>query len=670
MEAHSHHHLLEQEQQYHDSDKTRSRTFRVSLSLLGTLLGGTLLLNSLIAELIPSIDKSQAELMAMVGAILLGAPIIWHAMASVIKGRSHMDELVALAIIAAFAMENYRVAGAVGFFMLLSELIETRTALGARASIESLIRITPTRAHLIAEDGTETEVEAHLLQPKQIIRVRPGDNIPADGKVINGQSIVNQATITGESLPVDKSVGDQVFAGTTNLTGAMEVEVATAGGDTTLGKVQTLIMQAEQTKIPIMRIIDRYVKWYTPTILMVAGLIFAFTNITNAISALIIACPCALILATPTAMVAALSCAARLGILVKNVADLEAAGRLTAIIFDKTGTLTTGQLAVSKLTPVKGVDPAVMLTAAASAEQFSKHPAAKALVEVAKKAHLNLVKPDDFKETAGRGVSATVEGKPVLVGRDSWLKEQGVDMSTVSSDEMTPPEGISLLYIAQDGKCVGWIGMEDRTRPEARNAIADLAQAGMKRLVMVTGDRLAVAKRVAAEMGCSEVKAQCLPHEKLQLVHQLQQSGHRVAVIGDGVNDAPALAAGDLGVAMGAAGSDIAINSASIALMNNDLNRISFLIHLSRTTRKVVVQNLGFGILFIILGIIFSGQGWLTPIAAVLLHLVSSLIIVFNSARLVRLGEDLPHYDGTAEAVPAEQIDTTDTGALSPVPAV
>lgn len=670
MEAHSHHHLLEQEHQHHDSDKTRSRTFRVSLSLLGTLLGGTLLLNSLIAELIPSIDKSQADLMAMVGAILLGTPIIWHAMASLIKGHSHMDELVALAIIAAFAMGNYRVAGAVGFFMLLSELIETRTALGARASIESLIRITPTRAHLITEDGTETEVEAHLLQPKQVIRVRPGDNIPADGKVIDGQSIVNQATITGESLPVDKSIGDQVFAGTTNLTGAMEVEVATAGGDTTLGKVQTLIMQAEQTKIPIMRIIDRYVKWYTPTILMVAGLIFAFTNITNAISALIIACPCALILATPTAMVAALSCAARLGILVKNVADLEAAGRLTAIIFDKTGTLTTGQLAVSKLTPVKGIDPADMLTAAASVEQFSKHPAAKALVEVAKKARLNLIKPDDFHETAGKGVSATVNGKAVLVGRDSWLKEQGVDMSTVSSDEMAPPEGVSLLYVAQNGKCVGWIGMEDRTRPEARNAIADLAEAGMKRLVMVTGDRLAVAKRVAAEMGCGEVKAECLPHEKLQLVHQLQQSGHRVAVIGDGVNDAPALAAGDLGVAMGAAGSDIAINSASIALMNNDLNRISFLIHLSRTTRKVVTQNLGFGILFIILGIIFSGQGWLTPIAAVLLHLVSSLVIVFNSARLVRLGEELPHYDGTAEAAPAKQIDTTDTGVLSAVPAV
>jgi len=670
MGIHGHQKLLEHEDHHHSGKATRSRTLRVSLSLLGTLLGGTLLLNSLIAEYIFHFDTDRSDLMALIGAILLGAPIIRHALSSLIRGHSHMDELVALAILAAFAVKDYRVAGAVGFFMLLAELIETRTALGARASIESLIRITPTRAHLITDEGTETELEAHLLKPGQIIRVRPGDNIPADGKVISGQSSVNQATITGESIPVDKNVDDQVFAGTSNLTGALEVEVATAGKDTTLGKVQSLIMQAEQTKIPIMRIIDQYVKWYTPTILMVAGLIFAFTNITNAISALIIACPCALILATPTAMVAALSCAARLGILVKNVADLEAAGRLTAIIFDKTGTLTTGQLAVTKLTPVEGVDPAAMLRAAASAEQYSKHPAARALVEVAKKARLTLVKPEDFKETSGRGVSGSVDGKAVLVGRDSWLKEKGIDMSSLESEKLAPPEGISLLYVAQGGRCIGWVGMEDRTRAEARKAVTDLAQAGLKRLVMVTGDRLAVAKRVAAEMGCSEVKAQCLPHEKLQLVRQLQQDGHRVAVVGDGVNDAPALAAGDLGVAMGAAGSDVAINSASIALMNNDLNRLSFLIHLSRTTRKVVMQNLGFGILFIIIGIIFSSQGWLTPVPAVMLHLVSSLIIVFNSARLVRLGEDLPHYNEPKEAGTTERIDTEGTGEIRAVPAI
>jgi len=623
-----------------DAQNTRTRTFRVSLSLLGTLMGGVLLINSFVAEFFFD-APNQAQLMAMISAVLLGLPIVWHALHSLIIGHSHMDELVALAIIAAFAIGDYRVAGAVGFFMLLAELIETRTALGARASIESLIRITPTRAHLLDKEGHEIETEASLLRPGQVVRVRPGDNIHADGKVIAGESSVNQATITGESLPVDKSLGEQVFAGTTNLTGMLDIEVATAGKDTTLGRVQSLIMQAESTKAPIMRIIDRYVHWYTPTILMVALVILHFTNIERAIAALIIACPCALILATPTAMVAALSCAARLGILVKNVAHLESAGRLTGIIFDKTGTLTTGQLAVSKLTPAPGVDPADMLLAAASVEQFSKHPAARALIDVAKKARLTLAKPDNFEEVLGRGVRAAVKGQTVLVGRDTYLQSEGVDMSCLKDQAMTPPEGVSVLYVAKAGKCIGWVGMEDRTRDEARHAITELGDLGVKRLVMVTGDRLAVAKRVAAEMGCREVKAECLPQEKLHLVHDLQDAGYHVAVVGDGVNDAPALAAGDLGIAMGAAGSDVAINSASIALMSNDLTRLPFLVRLSRVTNRVVRQNLGFGVLFIILGLVLTGKGWIPPVIAVMLHLASSLIVVFNSARLVRFGEEI-----------------------------
>ncbi|MBN1763883.1 MAG: cadmium-translocating P-type ATPase [Sedimentisphaerales bacterium] len=668
MGAHSHHNLLDTEihDHEHGGTSTQTRTFRVSLSLLGTLLGGTLLINSVITEYLMN-RKEQAELMAMAGALLLGAPIIWHAISSLIHGHSHMDELVALAIIAAFATKQYQVAGAVSFFMLLAELIETRTALGARASIESLIRITPTKAHLLAADGSETEIEAHLLEPGQKIRVRPGDNIPADGKVVQGESTVNQATITGESLPVDKSTGDQVFAGTSNLTGSLEVEVVTAGNDTTLGKVQSLIIQAERTRIPIMRIIDRYVKWYTPTILMIAGLLFYFTkHIDIAISALIIACPCAIILATPTAMVAALSCAARLGILIKNVGNLESAGRLNAIIFDKTGTLTTGQMAVTKLTPIEGVDPAEMLILAASTEQFSKHPAARAVIEVAKQARLTLSQPENFEETSGRGVSAYINGQKVAVGRETWLEEQGFDMSPVRGEKMTPPEGLSLLYVARDHRCIGWIGMEDRTREEARNAVKDLSELGMKRLVMVTGDRLAVAKRVAAEMGCSEVKAECLPNEKLNLVHQLQQEGYRVAVVGDGVNDAPALAAGDLGVAMGAAGSDVAINSASIALMNNDLNRLSFLVKLSRTTRNVVWQNLLFGLCFIIFGEVVIAMGLVPPVLAVILHLISSLVIVFNSARLVRMGEELPHHEALVSAGPARETRTEPISGENP----
>ena len=639
MGVHGYHHLSEGDLAG-SAEQTRARTVRVSLSLLGTLLGGSLLIVSIIAEYVFD-TGDQGDLMAMAAAVLLAAPIIWHAGQSLLTGHSHMDELVALAIVASFAIGEYRTSGAVAFFMLLAELIEARTALGARASIESLIRITPTKACLLAPDGSETETEAAHLQPGQVVRVRPGDNIPADGQVVQGESTVNQATITGESMPADKAAGAQVFAGTSNLTGVLDIEVASAGRDTTLGKVQSLIMQAESTKIPIMRIIDKYVHWYTPTILMIAAIIFYFTEIERAIAVLIIACPCALILATPTAMVAALSCAARLGILIKNVANLETAGKLTSIIFDKTGTLTTGQLAVTKLTPVAGVDAAEMLADAAGAEQFSKHPTAQALVEVARKAKLSLAQPEDFEEVSGRGVRAAIKGKQIMVGRESWLRELGVDMSPMEDAKMRPPEGVSLLYVARQGRCIGWVGMEDRTREEAREAVEDLSILGIKRLIMVTGDRLAVARRVAGEMGCGEVKAECLPQEKLKLVRELQREGHQVAVVGDGVNDAPALAAGDLGVAMGAAGSDVAINSASIALMNNDLKRLSFLMRLSRGTRRVVMQNLGFGVTFIILGIIFSGKGWLTPVVAVMLHVVGSLIIVFNSARLVRFGEEL-----------------------------
>jgi len=622
MHVHASHGLLDHEIDGAKADSTRARTLRVSASLLGTLMGGALLLNSLVAQYIFDDSAAHAELMAMAGAILLGAPVVWHAIKGLLAGKKHMDELVALAIVAAFVMKEYRVAGAVAFFMLLTELVEARTALGARAIIESLIRITPSKAHLVLADGGERETEASQLRPGEVIRVRPGDNIAGDGKVIAGESTVNQATITGESIPVDKSVDDQVFAGTTNLTGALDVEIAAAGKDTTLGRVQSLILQAERSKIPIMRIIDRYVHWYIPTILMIAVIVMAFKGAENAIAVLIISCPCALILATPTAMVAALSCAARLGIMIKNVTELELAGRLTAMIIDKTGTLTTGQLAVTKLKPAGQMDPAEMLALAGAAEQLSRHPAARAVVEVAEKARLTLAKPTEFQEISGRGVRAVVDQQEILVGREQWLRGEGVDMDSVCGEDMTPPKGVSLLYVSQAGRCIGWLAMEDRTRPEAQQAVRELGELGLRRLVMVTGDRLAVARRVAAEMGCSEVKAECLPHEKLRLVHEMQNKGHQVAVVGDGVNDAPALAAGDLGIAMGAAGSDVAISTASIALMNNDLRRLPFLVRLSRITRRVVTQNLVFGVAFIILGVILAAAGWLPLVAAAVLHLV------------------------------------------------
>lgn len=635
-----------------DVEKTHRKQITVSLALAGTLLGGTLLLNSLVSPIFYGGTAEISQILAMLAAILLGAPVVIHSIKSVARGDMHMDELVALAIIAAFATGDYVAASVVAFFLLLSELVETRTALGARAAIETLIKLTPTKASLVERSGEEKGVEVVRLNRGDIIRARPGDNIAADGEVVTGLSSVNEATITGESLPVDKVPGMQVFAGTSNLTGVLDIRVTRVGEDTTLGKVQSLILQAEQTKIPIMRIIDRYVKWYIPTILMISAIIWFFTrDINRAIGAIVVSCPCALILATPTAMVAALSASARLGILIKKVADLELAGRVTAMVFDKTGTLTTGQLYVTKLTPAQGVEPAELLRLAASAEQMSKHPAARALQLVAKEANLRLADADNFAETPGKGVSARVDGQKILVGRDTFLHEQGINTSAVPDPSLHEEQGFSTLYVACGSKCIGWIGLQDKARPEARQAVDELLGAGIKRLTMLTGDREEVARRVAAELGCTDVKAKCLPQDKLAIVEHMKKDGHIVAVIGDGINDAPALASGDLGIAMGAAGSDVAINSASIALMSDDLKRLPFLVRLSRKTRAVINQNLLFGILFIILGVSASAVGWLPLIYAAVLHFTGSLVVVFNSARLVRFGEELqPH--GKAAAVP------------------
>jgi Zn2+/Cd2+-exporting ATPase len=382
--------------------------------------------------------------------------------------------------------------------------------------------------------------------------------------------------------------------------------------------------------------------FYTPLVLVIGALVWAFTgDLSRVIAVFIVSCPCAFILATPSAMVAALSAAARLGILIKNVGDIELAARINAFVFDKTGTLTTGKLAVSRLAPLGGTTPAELLRIAASAEKYSNHPAAKALAQLAAEAGVPLVEPKDFAEAAGRGVGAMIDGAKILVGRAQWLKDQGVPDVFLKSVDLNETEGFSLIFIARTGHCIGWIGLQDQTRSEAREALAGLKANGARRIAMVSGDRQPVAARVAQEIGCEECLGECLPQNKVDFVRQIKSKGYRVAVVGDGVNDAPALAAGDLGIAMGAAGSEVAIHSATIALMNNDLRRLPFLVRLSRQTRLVINQNFLVGIVFVIGGLILAALKIINPIIAAVLHVVGSLLVVFNSARLVRQGEEL-----------------------------
>ena len=646
------------------------------------VLGVVFVLNAFIVDWLLVQGGTVASASAFIGAIILGYPIVVTAIKDLRVGRLSINELVAIAVLAAFASGDYKTAGVVAFFMLTGEIIETRTAEGARASIESLIKLTPTKARrikraagilpadqsssasgtLAAHSEIEEEVAASELAIGDVIRIRPGDNVAADGIIVSGQGSFNQATITGESLPVDKKSGDEVFAGTQNLTGVLEIKVSRAGEDTTLGRVRELILAAEKTKLPIMKIVDQYMGFYTPLVLVIGALVWAFTHDLNRVIAMfVVSCPCAFILATPTAMVAALSAAARLGILIKNVADIETAAKINAFVFDKTGTLTTGQLAVSRLAPIGETKPAELLRVAASAEKYSNHPTARALAQIAGEAGVPLAEPQNFSETAGRGVKAEVGGAKVLVGRAQWLKDNGVTEDFVKSVDLKETEGWSLIFVARDGKCIGWVGLEDQTRAEAKESLAELKEAGVRRIAMVSGDRQAVVTRVAAEIGCEEARGECLPQNKVEFVRGMKAKGYRVAVVGDGVNDAPALSAGDIGIAMGAAGSEVAIHSATIALMNNDLRRLPFLVKLSRSTRAVINQNFSFGVAFIIVGWMVTGSGYIGPIAASILHVFGSLIVVFNSARLVRKGEELEHFHPETEEPPRQT-----SGQLTP----
>jgi len=637
-----------------------------TFNLKRTMFGLVLIVNSFLVDWILDRSSAVADISAALGALVLGIPILITAFKDLRRGVLSTNELVALAVTASFASGHYQEAGVVAFFMLIGEIIETRTAEGARASIESLIKLTPTKARRI-RNGAEEEVAVKDLAVGDVIRVRPGDNVAADGVIVVGQGSFNQANITGESLPVDKKVGDDVFAGTQNLTGVLEIKVSRAGQDTTLGRVRDLILAAEKTKLPIMRIVDQYMVFYTPLVLVIGALVWAFTqDLSRVIAVFIVACPCAFVLATPTAMVAALSAAARLGILIKNVGDIELAAKINAFIFDKTGTLTTGKLAVSRLAPQSEVSPAELLRLTASAEKYSNHPTARALAQLAGEAGVALTEPKDFAETAGRGIKAMVDDATILVGRAQWLKDNGVTDDLTKAVDLNETEGFSLIFVARNGKFIGWVGLQDETRAEARESLAELKLNGVRRIAMVSGDRTPVATRVGAEIGCEEVVGDCLPQNKVEFVRAMKAKGYRVAVVGDGVNDAPALAAGDLGIAMGAAGSEVAIHSATIALMNNDLRRLPFLVKLSRQTRTVINQNFLFGILFVIGGLTLAAMKYINPIVAAVLHVAGSLIVVFNSFRLVRSGEELePHQAPTPTEPPHEH--KHDAGAAQPI---
>ncbi|MBX3354060.1 MAG: cation-translocating P-type ATPase [Phycisphaeraceae bacterium] len=623
---------------------------RLERMIVVYLVGGVLVLTTTIAKRLLGINHLAADIPAGIGAIVLGLPLFLSAVRELAKGRWTSATLASLAIIAAIAIGRYEIAGFLAFILLIADQVVRRTAWGAQRAISQLVELTPDTARLLTKDGDEREVGLEQVQVGMVVRVYPGENLPVDGVVVRGQSSINQASLTGEAVPAEVQEGSDVYAGTTNLTGTVEVRVTGVGAQTTIGKVTELIREAESTRSPNQLIIERVAQAFVPVAIAIAGLVWflmarsmdPYTReraAETAITVLVVVCPSALLLASPTAMVAAFAAAARLGILIKQTNYLEAAATVDTVVLDKTGTVTTGRFAVSRLAPAEGVEGASLLQSAADAEQQSNHPLAKSIIDTAKRARIAPAGVDRYEEVHGRGVRAWVDGEEILAGRGAWLIEVNPDARDAIAKVEEKIEGMSGVHVMRAGRYLGAVGLEDRVRSNAKDVVTRLRDLGVKTVAIFTGDRFGVAKRVGQSVGVDRVEAECLPEEKHDLIGAMSAQGRRVLMVGDGINDGPSLARADVGVAMGLSGSDIATNSAGVALMNDDLSRIPFLIELARRTRAIIMQNIVASFIIALIGLVLAATGFVAIGVAVLYHFVGDLFVIGNSFRLVRFGE-------------------------------
>lgn len=604
-----------------------------------------------------AVNAEIAVIPALLAALVAGGYIIYAAYTELRRGAPGSSCLAALGIIGCIALGKYEVAGWVALILLVVDQFLRRTAVSARTVIEQLIRLTPGVARAV-RDGQEFEVPVSQIKVGDVIRVRAGENLPIDGAVIAGRSTVDQASLTGEAMPHEVQPGEPVYAGTTNLSANIDIRATQVGGDTTIGKVTELIRQAERTKTPRQLIIEQVSRFYVPVVLSLAFIVWFLTPDANAaieraITVLFVACPSALLISSPTAMVAAFASAARLGVLVKEPRYLEAAANIDTVVMDKTGTITTGKFAVARLAPAPGVDGAELLAAAANGEQQSNHPLARSIVSTAQAARVTLDGSSQFEEIHGRGVKGRTSMGELHVGRATWLLELFPAIRSDVEQVSQRIEGMTGVHVVRDGRYLGAVGLEDRVRPGTKGVLDKLRELGVRRLAIFTGDRLSVAERVGRTVGVDAIEAECLPEEKHEQVKQMSAAGRRVLMVGDGINDGPSLAAADVGVAMGLSGSDIATNSAGVALMKDDLSRIPFMIELSRKNRTIIAQNIVVSIGTAIVGLALAATGNLDIWFAALFHFVGDVFVVLNSFRLFRFGEQYQAEDVAAEAAAA-----------------
>jgi len=619
---------------------TRYRDFLLDPGTLFTMASGLILIIAIVAYpqnmLSDSNSTDEGNWLYLLSA-LIGSSFIWWSAYQGVKERDFTADIpVTIATIAAIAIGQYSAAAVVAVLLLLGGMLEELVSARAGKALESLAKLLPDRV-TVRRDGHDIVVSLEDVQVRDTILVKSGERIAVDGTILSGTASVNQAAITGESLPVEKQSGDMVFAGTLNETGAMEILATKVGKETTLGQIHRLIEEAQTQKPKIERLLNRHAKVYTPTAIILGGLLWWWSgDLTRAITMLIVFCPCVMVLATPTALVASVGNAALRGNLIKKGATVESMARIDTVIFDKTGTLTHGEPKLSRIIPLKNNEENDLLLLAATAEKFSEHPLGKAVVRAAEEKGFSVSDPESFESVAGVGIKVKTSGKNIFIGSPKQVSGLNFSISDKVKEniEKQSQSGHNTVLIGIDNEIAGLLTFEDKIRQESKKSVKDLHKLGIK-TIMVTGDSKAVAERIAKILGIDEVHAEVMPQEKVEIVKRLQREGHKVIFVGDGVNDGPALVTADVGVAMGLTGTDVAIETAEVGLLSDDLLKISYLINISRKAIKTIWQNVAFSLSVLSVAVALTIPGILTPITGALLHELSSIPVIMNSARLI-----------------------------------
>lgn len=604
------------------------------LALVGILVERLGILNGVVAQ----IPAPIAVLAILIG----GYPIFKSALLAARARQINADLLMTVAITGASILGEFVSAALIVFFMSIAHFLENFTTERSRAAIRQLIALAPKTAR-IKRNGAEIEIPVDQLHAHDTMSVRPGERLPADGVVVDGASAVDQSPITGESMPVEKRIGDAVFAGSVNQRGVLQVNVTRVGRDSMLGKIIRLVEEAEAAKAPVQKFADRYSVLYLPVVVGAAMLTFLVTqNPTNAIAVLVVACPCAIALATPLAVVASVGRAARQGILIKGGLYLESLAKVDTLVMDKTGTLTFGKpkvtdvVSCSKL-QVSGEDSETILRLAAAAEKFSEHPLASAILEEANTRGIAIDAPSSFEVIAGQGVIARLNGDEIVFGNQHLMEARGI----VVGEELRARaaelerEGKTVMLLSSNSHAAGLIAVADQVREQVPDALKRLQALGIKRMILLTGDNQRVASALAKKLDV-EFRAEMLPENKIDFIRELQSKGHRVAMIGDGINDAPALAQADVGIAMGVAGTDVAMEAAHIALMTDEWENVPAAIRLARRAFRTIQQNIAFGLLFNFAGLTLASTGILTPVMAAAAQSLPDVAVFLNSSKLLR----------------------------------